>query len=1086
MNIKIIKNTRHAVKNTTILLMIFCFAFFMFKSEALGVQDYLELIDKGIALYEKGDFDKAIKELRQAITFLKDKPDDDAKSEGLFTANLYIGMAYLGKGKETLAKDAFKNAFKAAPGRTLNPDLYPPKVISLYKGVVSQNLSSVAVRANIPDAEVFVDDEKHGTAPITIKNLLPGMHVVKVVSGNQEINKTVQLEPGKQASVSADFQKTGSISITSEPSPANVFFDGKPAGETPMLIKDVTAGEHTINLGKEGFLESKQKIIVREKETTETRIVLSPVVYSIRISSTPDSAEIFMDEVSKGLTPLVIENITPGPHKIRIVKEGYGEQVDMIDIKATLTEKTYRLDMDTGGLNVKTDPSDAEVLIDGKSFGRTPLNVGSLTAKQYNIKLKKSGYSDKDITVVIAKDKVSELNETLLETDTQKPEIVFEPPAKVVKENKNFIRAKILDNQGIDSASAMLRMEGEMNFQSFKMESPLKGMYEALIPEIYLKKDAVIEYYIFACDLQNNCEESGSKEKPYRLKVVSLEPYTEGYVINVDNNGRLTISIGAANNVKKNSRYIVFRAGNELKDPKTGELLQIEEIFVGVLRVAELMPNTAYAEMEDSKIPVAKNDRIRKQVSAPTGFASEGSHATKIALKWSPNREPEVRGYRIFRSSAKDGNYQKIGEISGRDNIAYVDSENMKEGMTFYYKIAAYNIFDTNGVMSEPIIGATKKGIAPPANIKADEPKVREVTLVWNISKQDTDTERFIIYKSETEDGQFKETGSVYADTNTFSDKEGLKDGRIYYYKIASKSKYGSIGEMSKAVAVKTKEGPLPPQKIRAFNGMVRMTKIQWDKHPDGSVAGYAVYRNEKESGEFTEIKRVQSTEFTDKGLLDGKTYYYSIAGYYSVKGIEILGQLSKPVSAETKRGPKAPKDLSAESGLAKKVVLKWSRNEEKDVKEYWIYKITDSKIEGLPFAKVKANETIFTETDLKNNTRYTYAVKAVDSDGLEGDMSNQASAVTKPLPQPPKALKGELRDDKAALKWEPNKEKDIKGYNVYKKGWLSSSLLTMCKETACVVKLEEKTKSIKLFITAVDSDNLESEASETLELAAQ
>lgn len=1077
---------RKIIKNAIIILMVFSFASFVFQSEAFSAQDYPELIDKGITLYDKGDFDKAIKELRQAITALKNKPDDEAKSEGLFTANLYIGMSHLGKGKETLAKDAFKSAFKAAPGKTLNPDQYPPKVISLFKEIISQNLSSVSVKANMTDAEVFVDEESKGTAPVTVRNLLPGTHVVKVVSGNQEVNKTVQLEPGKQASVSADFQKTGSITIISEPSPANVLFDGKPIGETPIMIKDVTAGEHMITLSKEGFLDLKQKVIVRDKQTTETKIVLNTVVYTIKILSTPDKAEVFIDENSIGLTPTVIENVSPGSHKIRVSKEGYGEQMDMIDVKVPLTERTYRLDVDTGSLNIKSEPSDAEVFIDGKSFGKTPLNIGSLTAKQYNIKLKKSGYSDKDITIVVTKDKVSELNETLFETDTQKPEIVFEPPTKVVKENKNFIKAKILDNQGIGSASVMLRMEGEMNFQSFKMEAPLKGLYEALIPEIYLKKDALIEYYIFACDLQNNCQESGSKEKPYRLKVISLEPYTEGYVINVDNNGRITISIGTANNVKKNNRYIVFRAGNELKDPKTGELLQIEEIFIGVLRVVELMPNTAYAEMDDSTIPVAKNDRIRKQVSAPTGFAMEGNHATRIVLKWSPNREPEVRGYRIFRSTAKDGKYQKIGDVSGRDNIVYVDSDDMKEGMTFYYKIAAYNIFDTNGVMSEQIIGTTKKGIAPPANIKAEEPKVREVNLVWNSSKQDPDTERYIIYKSETEDSQFKEIGSVGADINNFSDKEELKDGKIYYYKVASKSKHGSIGELSKVIAAKTKEGPLPPQKIRAFSGMVRMVKIQWDKHPDNSVSGYAVYRSEKESGDFTEIKKVQGTEFIDKGLLDGKTYYYSVASYYAVRGIEILGQLSKPVSAETKHGPKATKDLSAENGLAKKVVLKWSRNEEKDVKEYWIYKVADGKVESSPFAKVKANETMFTDKDLKDNTKYAYVIKAVDSDGLEGDLSNQASAVTKPLPKSPTGLKGELREDKASLKWESNKEKDIKGYNVYKKGWLTSNLLTMCKEASCVVKLEEKTKSIKLFITAVDSDNLESEASETVELSAQ
>ncbi|MCE5195392.1 MAG: PEGA domain-containing protein [Nitrospiraceae bacterium] len=1077
-----------AMQKPFLFILLFCLLFCIISSSLLYADEYSDVLVKGTSLYEKGDFDKAILEFKKALNILKEKPNDESKNDAIFTGNLYLGMSYLGKGKSTLAKESFKNAFKAAPSRTLSAEQYPPKVISLYNEVVSQNLGTITVKSNSPDAEVFLDDTKKGNAPLVMRSLHPGTYTVKVVSQSNEYVKTIQLAPGKNINVIADFQSTGSISVVSDPSSASVMLDGKMAGVTPLTLKDINSGEHTIVISKPGFGEITRKVLVNGREIADVNVKLGNANYILKIVSTPDNAEVFLDDISKGKTPLIIEDVALGVHKIRIIKDGYEDQKDTIEIKGSLTEKAFRLNSYTGGLNVKTDPPGAEIIMDDKNIGITPMSITSIPAIQHILKLRKAGYKEKEITVIVAKDKISEINEMLFETDTQKPEIIFEPPIKAIKENKNFIRARIVDNQAVGDASLMLKIQGEMNYQNIKMINPLKGIYEAMIPELYLKKDAVLEYYIFACDLQNNCETSGNKETPYRVKIISLEPYTEGFVLDVDaEKNRITISLGTVDNVKKEDRYIVFRANKELRDPKTGELLQIEEIFLGTIKVAELLPSTSYAMAEDLVIPIAKNDRIRKKVSAPSGISTEGIHATKIVLKWSPNREPEIKGYRIFKSSSKDGNYQKIADISGRDNTLFEDSDDMKEGQTFFYKITAYNILDTDGIMSDVFQARTKKGVLPPTDIKADGIRIREVHLVWDIAKQDPDIEKYIIYRAESADGSFIEVGNISRDNNDFIDREGLKDGKTYYYRITGKSRFGSLGEFSKTVAAKTKEGPAPPSSIRAYSGMAKSIMIQWDKHADPDVAGYAIYKNEKESGDFTEIARTSKNQFIDaKGLMDGKKYHYIVASFYSIKDIEILGALSKSVSAETKRRPNVPKDFSAESNLAKKVVLKWNKSEEKDLTEYWIYRASGNTVDGSPFVKVKADKNTFVETDLKDNTKYSYAIRAVDSDGLEGELSSIVSAFTKSLPKPPTGLKAEFREGKIQLKWDANKESDIIGYNIYKKGWLKNTLIVNSKNNAVDIKLEDKPKSVKLSITAVDKDNMESEPSEEIETALQ
>jgi fibronectin type 3 domain-containing protein len=265
---------------------------------------------------------------------------------------------------------------------------------------------------------------------------------------------------------------------------------------------------------------------------------------------------------------------------------------------------------------------------------------------------------------------------------------------------------------------------------------------------------------------------------------------------------------------------------------------------------------------------------------------------------------------------------------------------------------------------------------------------------------------------------------------------------------------------------------------------MARMVKIQWDKHSDPDVAGYIIYRNDKEADTFTKIGKTEKTEFLDKDVSDGMKYYYTVSSFYYVRGVEIIGLSSQPVSAETKHRPKTPANVSAESGLARKIDLKWNKNEEKDIVEYWVYRGREDKLDRSPFSKVKVNT--FTDTNLKDNTNYFYAVKAVDIDGLESDLSNTVSGVTKSLPKPPIGLEGQASQGKLYLKWKPNEERDTKGYNVYKKGWFKNTLLTTSDQNSCEIKMEEKMKSINLYVTAIDKDGLESELSEEINIIFQ
>lgn len=127
------------------------------------------------------------------------------------------------------------------------------------------------VRTSPAGARVNVDGRDAGVAPVTVRDLAPGTHVVRLAQeGYVPVERRVRISVDQPAqSIEVDLvatragrdtelstapdRGTGSLMVDSRPSGARVFVDNKLVGTTPMLIDAVGAGEHAVRLELEGF-----------------------------------------------------------------------------------------------------------------------------------------------------------------------------------------------------------------------------------------------------------------------------------------------------------------------------------------------------------------------------------------------------------------------------------------------------------------------------------------------------------------------------------------------------------------------------------------------------------------------------------------------------------------------------------------------------------------------------------------------------------------------------------------------------------------------------------------------------------------
>lgn len=129
--------------------------------------------------------------------------------------------------------------------------------------------------------------------------------------------------------------KPAALQITSTPE-ASVFLDGKHLGKTPFFSDQLKVGEYLLKItaGEAGFVQKitlaggTLTVVNRElannflAESGET-LWLESGKKGLFVSSMPGEAEITLDGKYLGKTPLLVQKLEEGDHKIVITKAGY-------------------------------------------------------------------------------------------------------------------------------------------------------------------------------------------------------------------------------------------------------------------------------------------------------------------------------------------------------------------------------------------------------------------------------------------------------------------------------------------------------------------------------------------------------------------------------------------------------------------------------------------------------------------------------------------------------------------------------------------------------------------------------------------
>lgn len=176
-----------------------------------------------------------------------------------------------------------------------------------------------------------------------------------------------------------------------------------------LTAGSLVASSHRLRLAKMGYQSSDWSTGFSDvlPWASVNRVALARAKGSAHLDSTPAGAAVYLDEDDRkpqGTTPCDLE-MNAGPHKVMFRKAGLeptGWEPIVVPAGGAFTfarplfappPKSSAIDHRRYGLTVASDPDDAEIFVDGRFSGRTPLEV-QVTRGSHLIEVKKPGYPD--------------------------------------------------------------------------------------------------------------------------------------------------------------------------------------------------------------------------------------------------------------------------------------------------------------------------------------------------------------------------------------------------------------------------------------------------------------------------------------------------------------------------------------------------------------------------------------------------------------------------------------------------------------------------------------------------------------------
>ncbi len=309
-------------------------------------------------------------------------------------------------------------------------------------------IGSVNITSTPEGAKIFLDGKDIGKVTPTVIEDLDADKSYTIRLEKEDFSPAegeVTIKAAEQVALALTLEAaTGTLNIITDPEGASIMIDGKLTGNTtPATIEKLKLNtDLRLTLSKPDYEDFEQVVNLKtsKPQKISTKLTsIKPQMGILNIESAPAGATVLLDGTDTGrTTPAQLANLSPKKYEVTLKMKGYEDWTKSFDVaanesvpvKANLTrpEAEEKPAPKVATLKVTSQPSGANILLDGKSTGRrTPATLDDLKlGATYRITVSKEGYKTSS-----RKRTLTDESETLAFNMIKKEEPIVKPPTEV-------------------------------------------------------------------------------------------------------------------------------------------------------------------------------------------------------------------------------------------------------------------------------------------------------------------------------------------------------------------------------------------------------------------------------------------------------------------------------------------------------------------------------------------------------------------------------------------------------------------------------------------------------------------------------
>ena len=286
---------------------------------------------------------------------------------------------------------------------------------------------SIVVSSNAENVDIYLDDVFKGqtdnSKSLIIKDVMIGGHKLKVTYGSVSYEQEIDVNSGSisfRQDVNKAANKPQYVVFAVEPKNSAVTIDGQLyVAEDGVVVALLQNGQHNYKVEARGY-HSQSGTVTIVGQKIERAITLKEDFATVTLTA-ESGADIYVNDKKVGTTSWS-GRLNSGLYIFEARKSGYRTQSLTRQITSDSPVQSFALpalEPIYGSADITSTPPMADITIDGKSVGRTPLQLDNLLVGEHKLTVSKSGYQPYSATITIAEGKTATVNATLTKQATQ-------------------------------------------------------------------------------------------------------------------------------------------------------------------------------------------------------------------------------------------------------------------------------------------------------------------------------------------------------------------------------------------------------------------------------------------------------------------------------------------------------------------------------------------------------------------------------------------------------------------------------------------------------------------------------------------